>query len=42
MVITSRTLRIALLEILCTKDFELAEIKDNQVWLKAMYFSVDS
>ncbi len=40
-VLASRPKGIPLLENFNTKDFELAEIKDNEVLLEAMYFSVD-
>lgn len=40
-VLASRPKGIPVLENFDTKDFELAEIKDNEVLLEAMYFSVD-
>ncbi len=40
-VLASRPKGIPVLENFNTKDFELAEIKDNEVLLEAMYFSVD-
>lgn len=40
-VLASRPKGIPVLENFTTKDFELAAIKDNEVLLEAMYFSVD-
>ncbi len=40
-VLASRPKGLPVIENFNTKDFELAEIKDNQVLLEAMYFSVD-
>lgn len=40
-VLASRPKGIPTLENFNTKDFELAEIKDNEVLLEALYFSVD-
>ena len=40
-VLASRPKGIPVLENFNTKDFDLAEIKDNEVLLESMYFSVD-